>query len=259
MLDPSGCQRLNIIGTHTLLQRARGRIEDGLGIKTGIKRLLRPPAARPHLGERARFREGQWLRVVDRERMKELLDERSRSRGLVFVPEQWGYCGGVYRVEKVVQRIVDDHGRFRPVSRTVLLAGVDCGGLSGSAGCGRHCPLMFREEWLEPAEAPEGAAASGPVEYVLVRSAEAIRATLDWQDKRDGLMFMPEMAAWTGQRMRVLRRVETVYEYDRYSAPPRPIYILAGASCCGSIYRAAGPCDRGCPILWHADWLEPAE
>jgi hypothetical protein len=58
-------------------------------------------------------------------------------------PQQWDYCGGVFRVSKVMRRIIDDLGKYRPVHRTVLLDGVCCGGVSETAGGRRHCLLMY--------------------------------------------------------------------------------------------------------------------
>ncbi len=255
------CQRLDLIGAHTLFQRLQGRIDDGLGIKSGLVRLVRPPKPSAHLGKASRFATGQWVRVHGRDAVRATLDATLRLRGLYFVPEQWNYCDGVFQVEEVVRRIVDDRGRFRAVSGTVLLAGVDCGGPSGTAGCGRRCPLMFRDEWLAPAsvlDAPRSWPPPTDAAWMRVRSVEAIRATLDWRGKRDGLGFMPEMAVWSGRRLRVLRRVERVYEHDRYTAPPRAVYVLDGPRCTGAVYAERGPCQRRCAILWHADWVEPA-
>src|SRR5260221_7718468 len=171
-MTTKGCQRLDVIGEHTLWQRIHGRIDDGLGIKSGLVRLVRPPKPGPHLGRPSRFHEGNWVRVHGRDGVAATLDAGQRLRGLYFVPEQWNYCGGVYQVEQVLRRMIDDRGRFRAISGTVLLAGVDCGGPLGTAGCGRRCPLMFRDEWLEPVSAPDatfngraaayGAAPPGP-------------------------------------------------------------------------------------------------
>src|SRR5438067_1201750 len=81
-------------------------------------------------------------------------------------------------------RMLDDSGVFRPISRTVLLEGVNCGGIDGSHGCGKECPLMFRDEWLVPAAAPVQSAERAAGSLVRVRSEQEIRATLDWLGKR---------------------------------------------------------------------------
>src|SRR5262249_35770182 len=152
---PRRCQRADIIGAHTLVERVRGRLDRGLGVKSGIKRMIHPPPARDPLGQPSMFAPGSWVRVKSADELRETLDARDRTRGLLFTEAQWQTAGKVFRTARQVRRLRDDHGRFRPVSRTVLLEGVDCSGEDHTVkGCGRHCPMMYRDEWLEPAEAP---------------------------------------------------------------------------------------------------------
>lgn len=163
------CRRFSNIGTHGAAARISGRIQFGLGIRSVLKRLL-PTADRPaekpvkRVGGPSQFAEGDWVRVLDASRLREVLDTGSKTRGLEFCAQQWFSCGRVYRVSKVVRRIIDDAGALRPVSRTVLVDGVDCGGENGSVGCGRFCPMMFRDEWLEPVV---GAQAPFPMRLLL--------------------------------------------------------------------------------------------
>lgn len=254
---PRGCQRADLVGVHTPLQRVRGRLDRGLGIKSRVKRVFRrrPPSAR--LGEPSVFAPGTWVRVRDAEQLHALLGPGDKTRGLIFVPAQWQACGQVFRVASQVRRIRDDHGRVRPVSRTVLLEGVDCafGSTSAQAGCGRHCPLMFRDEWLEPAAAPHAAPPAGTQRFARVRDLAEITAGLDLFGRRDGLTFMPEMAAYAGRRLPILDRLAQVFEYDRWTAPPHAIYMLDGAHCTGAICRGGETCDRACTLLWHEAWL----
>ena len=262
-----GCQRDDIIGAFSLLERVRGRIRQGLGVKTALLRLLgrRPPAREP-LGEASRFAAGDWVRVLDAPRIEGTLDSRSRLRGLWFVPQQWATCGRVYRVQKQVRRMRDDHGRYRPISRTVLLEGSTCAGEGPDpAGCGRRCPTMFRDDWLEPAARPrQGPPGPGPaaVRRARVRSVGEIVAGLNLAGRRDGLQFTPEMARYAGQRFPIVEAIPKVFEYDRWIGTRRPVYILEGLHCGGVVPGEPGPCDRACALLWHEDWLllePPAE
>jgi len=254
---PRRCQRRDVVGGHTLVARIRGRLERGLGLKSGLRRALARTPARATLGQPSRFPVGSWVRVRDREVIAITLDDAGRARGLEFVPAQWDTCGKVHKVARHVRRLRDDHGRFRAVDATVLLDGVDCGGTAHEpGGCGRHCPLMYRDAWLEPASAPRAETAPAPgTRYARIRDVEEIYAGLDAFGRRDGLTFMPQMAAFAGRRAAIASALTSVFEYDRWIAPASPVYILRGLHCDGSITGARGPCDRACALMWHADWL----
>lgn len=253
------CQRADLIGDHALGDRVRARLARGLGVRSGLSRALRREPGREPLGAPSRFAVGEWVRVLDHDELRGVLDRRDRTRGLAFTAAQWDFAGAVLRVTTHVRRMRNDRGGFRPVHRTVLLDGADCdGNQPGRAGCGRSCPLMFRDEWLEPAPEPAPAPApprEGPVRYATVLPYERIAAGLDLFGRRDGLMFMPEMRAYAGGRFAIVREVATVYEYDRWIRPVAPVYLLAGLRCSGAVCGAAGPCDRRCRLLWHRDWL----
>jgi CelD/BcsL family acetyltransferase involved in cellulose biosynthesis len=252
------CQRLNTIGQHTSVQRAAGRIAQGLGIRSGMRALVMRSARESEqtLGVASCFAKGDWVRVREERAVRQTLDVRLRLRGLQFAPSQWQTCSKVYQVDRVVRRIVDDQGRSRPVSRTVLLAGVHCGAEGGTGGCGRRCPMMYRDDWLEPASPPEGRQGLREAHpFVHVLPLEKILAQLDIFGQKDGLVFMPEMARQAGCRAEVAGELGNVFEHDRWVTPPRPIYLLAGLPCSGAILGSGGPCDRACPTLWHADWL----
>ncbi|HET9623016.1 MAG TPA: GNAT family N-acetyltransferase [Kofleriaceae bacterium] len=257
-LLPRGCQRADIVGTHSILARVRGRLASGLGIRSGLRRRLHPPPARDRLGAPSQFAPGSWVRVKPEASLRATLDPRDRTRGLLFAPAQWGTTGQVFRVAKHVRRLRDDHGQFRAISRTVLLDGVDCTGADHAlTGCGRHCPMMYRDEWLEPAPAPSAAPSVRPsaTAYARVRGVEEIRAGLDLRGRRDGLTFMPEMERFAGKRFAIASRLTKVFEHDRWIATRAPIYILDGVHCAGEAVRERGPCDRACALMWHHDWL----
>jgi hypothetical protein len=115
---------------------------------------------------------------------------------------------------------------------------------------------MFRDAWLEPADPPEPLEALGQVLYARVRSRAEIEATLDPEGRLEGLVFMPEMWAHVGRRVRVHARVSVARELGRWVYVPQPVFVLEGLSCTGAIFGADGPCDRGCSLLWHMKWLE---
>ena len=255
------CQRFDIVGEHSLRERVAGRMAQGLGLKSGIRRLLQP-SSKAHdsdpLGAISQFREGSWVRVRDEASVRKTLDERGYLRGLRFSRGLWPTCSRVYRVAKVVRRVIDDERMMRPIARTVLLHGVDCSEAGTDAGCGRHCPMWYRDEWLEPCDAPSQEMKdpqAEPPRYGRVRPLEQILSRLDPLGRREGLTLMPEMARYVGTRARIARRITRVLEYNRWVDVCANIYILEGLHCTGAVLGSEGPCDRACSLLWHADWL----
>ena len=255
---PARCQQQILIGAHpvpVLLFRAlRRRLKPRSRLRSLFAPRVPPPVK---LGIASQFSPGDWVRVSDRDRIRATLDSRDRFRGLWFAEQQWSYCGTVLRVTKVVRRIQDDSGRMRPVSRTVLVDQACCGGVIGGSGCGRDCPLMFRDEWLEPAEAPSSTSIIEPeCRTATVRSELELQASLDRFGRRSGLLFMPEMARHAGHTFRIHRKIELVYELGRSLPTALPVFLLDGLFCSGEIIGEEGPCHRGCRLLWHRDWLD---
>ena len=245
----SSGQRLLKLGA-ALRQRVR--------LRSRLHALLNPPrGSTPHLGEASRFAAGSWVRVREPAAIWSTLDAAQRSRGLLWMTQQWPYCGTVHRVFGPVQRMMDDARKLRPISRTVLLDTVPCSGPRQTHGCGRDCPTMFRDEWLE--EAPPPAQVTGipgpPARMATVRGVGEILSTLDARGCCDGLLFMPEMARYTGLRFPVRHRIEQVPEGAGRVPASIPVYLLEGLHCNGEIFGAEGPCQRGCRLLWHSDWL----
>ncbi|HSK03698.1 MAG TPA: hypothetical protein VK932_20740 [Kofleriaceae bacterium] len=260
---PRSCQRADLVGAHSLAARVRGWLRQGLGQVAGRARALQAAPAREPLGAPSAFPPGSWVRVKDAAALREVLDERDRTRGLRFRQAQWDTAGELFQVARQVRRMRDDRGRFGPVSRTVLLDRADCAGHGAEpAGCGRRCPMMYRDEWLEPAAPPPRAAAAEPplargpaIRHARVRELGEIRAGLDLRGRRDGLTFMPEMAQYAGQRFPIASKLSTVLEHARWTQTRAPIYILGGLRCTGAVVGDKGPCDRACALMWHADWL----
>jgi CelD/BcsL family acetyltransferase involved in cellulose biosynthesis len=255
------CQRQCVLGEHGPIERVVWKLHEGLGIRSGIRRALHPEPPKPQFGHASRFLPGTFVRVRTRDEIERTLDAHDRLRGLQWVPSQWEACGRCFRVDRQVLRLRDDHGRWRPVSGTTLLEGVTCAGASGTAGCGRHCPLMFRDEWLEPiepmhVEVLEAKPGSEPARWARVRSIEEIRTTLDERGMRDGLLFTADGEAFAGQRLRVAGELDRVFEHDRWLPPRARVFMLEALHCSGTSFGDDGPCHRACALLWHEDWLE---
>ncbi len=133
-----------------------------LGRKLRPARPDGPPTA-PVPGPR--LEPGQWVEVRSKDEILRTLDGQGRLRGLPFSGEMYAHCGRRMRVQRRVERIIDEaSGRLRPIADTVLLEGAVC---ERYFGCARGMPLMWREAWLKPAAAPgspgaRAAAASAP-------------------------------------------------------------------------------------------------
>ena len=94
-------------------------------------------------------------------------------------------------------------------------------------------------------------------DWVRVRSADEILATLDEHGRLDGLPFMPEMLPFCGRRFRVYKSAhktcDTVQSY--MSRRMSGAVHLEGLRCDG---EAHGGCKAGCLLFWKEAWLEPA-
>ena len=88
-----------------------------------------------------------------------------------------------------------------------------------------------------------------------IKDADEIAHGLDPFGRKDGLTFMPEMAAHAGKRLAIVAELERVFEDDRWMPPKRKVFLLEGLACTGAICGVRGPCDRRCALMWHEDWL----
>lgn len=91
-------------------------------------------------------------------------------------------------------------------------------------------------------------------DWVYVRSAEEIAATLDDQGRFDGLPFMPEMLRHCGSRLRVAKTAHKTCDTIEGSGGRRmrDAVHLDVARCDGSDH---GGCEAGCTLFWKTAWL----
>lgn len=106
---------------------------------------------------------GELVRIKPYKEILSTLDTRNRNRGLYFDAEEVPYCGGTYRVQKRVTKIINERtGKMREMKTpSVILDSVIC--QSRYSECRLFCPRSiysyWREIWLErvgpnPAEDP---------------------------------------------------------------------------------------------------------
>jgi hypothetical protein len=86
---------------------------------------------------------------------------------------------------------------------------------------------------------------------------QEIRRTLDAQGCLDALPFMQEMERFCGQRLRVFRRVDKVFDYGRTKGLRGldDTYLLTGLRCDGG---AHGGCQARCALMWKGAWIKHA-
>jgi len=96
-------------------------------------------------------------------------------------------------------------------------------------------------------------------DWVEVRSAEDILATLDDKGELDGLPFMPEMLRFCGQSLRVEQSAhktcDTITGNSLGRRMERSVH-LEKARCDGSAHSG---CQANCLLFWKSAWLKPAQ
>ena len=115
------------------------------------------PAVGPEPTEAGRAaRPTAWgsVQVRGKQEIESTLDERGPSPRLSFDREMLPYCGGTYRVQDRVKRLIDDRtGRMIEIpSDCLILQGVVCSGerSHGRWFCPREIYPYWREAWLRP-------------------------------------------------------------------------------------------------------------
>lgn len=155
------------LATDTRAQRA---LETVLGILQVLRAIVisvfnevqarRHGHAYPHIAgtattksqESLHLQPGELVQVRSSEEIAATLDKNQRSRGLWFDSEMLPYCGGIYRVLRRVNRIIDEKtGKMISMkSPCIVLEGVVC-----RADYHRLCPRSiypyWRESWLRRA------------------------------------------------------------------------------------------------------------
>ncbi len=91
-------------------------------------------------------------------------------------------------------------------------------------------------------------------DWVTVKSADEILATLDAKGCLEGLPFQPEMLAWCGRRMRVRASAHKTCDTITKTGGRRMngVVHLEGSRCDGS---AHGNCQADCSFFWKEQWL----
>lgn len=104
--------------------------------------------------ERLGLKSGELVRVKPKIEITSTLDRRNRNRGLSFDREMVKYCGGTYRVQRKVEKIINDQTgmMMKMPNDCIILDGVICQG-DLNKFCPRAILPYWRESWLERAPA----------------------------------------------------------------------------------------------------------
>lgn len=93
-------------------------------------------------------------------------------------------------------------------------------------------------------------------QWIEVRQAAEILATLDERGALNGVPFMPEMVPFLGRRLRVHRRADKTCVEGGGIRELGGAVLLEGSRCDGAAHDG---CQRGCLIFWPEAWLRPEE
>jgi hypothetical protein len=93
-------------------------------------------------------------------------------------------------------------------------------------------------------------------DLVEVKGLEEILGTLDADGKLEGLPFMPEMARYCGQRLRIHRRAARTCVEGLGLRGMAGTVLLEGTRCDGSAHEG---CQRVCLLFWKDAWLKPCD
>lgn len=111
------------------------------------------PKGAPTPDVRLDLNEGETVRVRPLAQIQPTINVANRNRGLSFNPEMSPYCGGEYKVERRVTRIIDERNftMLDLKNPCIMLEGVVCKARYHPEAilCPKRVPQYFREAWLE--------------------------------------------------------------------------------------------------------------
>ena len=96
------------------------------------------------------LKEGDYVFVRSMDEISAALKD-GKTRGLVFMPAMSKYCGGQYKVLKVMRYMFDERNSQMRKCNSIILEGVICDGKGqfDKEGCDRCCFFFWKEEWLK--------------------------------------------------------------------------------------------------------------
>jgi hypothetical protein len=116
------------------------------------------PAGSPTPVENLGLQPGEWVEVKSKEQIARTLAPGGFNRGMRYDPEMLQYSGGRYRVERRVEKIINEkNGKMgRMKTPAIQLEDVYCRATCTELriGCPRASSTYWREIWLKRSEPP---------------------------------------------------------------------------------------------------------
>jgi hypothetical protein len=113
------------------------------------------PNGAPTPSEQLDLERGEWVDVRPHQEILRTTTTQNVNRGMRFDPEMAQYCGGRFRVDRRVERLIDERtGRMLQMkSPCIVLEGPACSSeySAGRLFCPRAIQPYFREIWLRRA------------------------------------------------------------------------------------------------------------
>ena len=124
------------------------------------------------------LRAGDVVEIRSEREILTTLDERGKLDGLPFMPEMLQFCGTRTRVFRRADKTCDTVISYtsRRLTNTVHLADLRCDG-QRHGGCQAGCLLFWKEAWLKPVGAGNGAAT--PPSSLTVADLDALTTRRD--------------------------------------------------------------------------------
>lgn len=131
------------------------------------------PAGQPTPEADLNLQPGELVRVKSHIEILKTVTTAGKNRGMHWDAEMVPYCGGTYRVQDRVSRIIDEKTGKMLVMKTpcIMLEGVFCQSRYSACRmfCPRSIPSYWREVWLERVELPLAPAAPAHGEQRVAR------------------------------------------------------------------------------------------
>jgi len=172
---------------------------------------------------------GEWVEVKSRAEILQTLDANRMHKGLSFGGDMNEQFGRRMRVQKRVDRIIEEKtGRLRPVHDTVLLEGSIC---DRYFGCARGMPFLWREVWLKRVESDSSTddlPGNPPSERQMTRERRwsiAVKRGMDVAGAATAAIVLSPVLAWTALAVAATQGLPILFRHERPGLREKPYTV----------------------------------